>query len=698
MKNIDKVRNIGISAHIDSGKTTLTERILFYGGRIHKIEEVRGKSGVGAKMDSMDLEREKGITIQSAATQVQWKDNIVNIIDTPGHVDFTVEVERALRVLDGAVLVLCGVAGVQSQSMTVTRQMNRYKVPRLAFINKLDRSGSNPLRIIEQLREKLHLNAVAMCLPIGLEENHKGVVDLIDMKSITFEGENGENIIEGEIPADMVDDAKKYREKMIEAVADVSDEVAMLYLEGEEVPRDLLMSEVRKATIDLKFVPVYMGSAFKNKGVQRLLDAVNDFLPSPDQIAHQGVDVDNDEAPVDVHCDDDKPLIALAFKLEDGRYGQLTYLRIYQGTLKKGGFIFNAKDNKKTKVPRIVRMHSDEMQDIEEAGAGDIVALFGIDCASGDTFTDGTVRIAMSSIHVPETVIDLAVTPKKRDDSANFSKALQRFMKEDPTFRVRLDEESGQTIVSGMGELHLEVYIERIKREFNCEIIVGQPQVAYREAITAPVDAEYQHKKQTGGSGQYAKILARINPIPLEDDKAYEFKSSVVGGNIPKEYIPSCDKGFQEQIKEGMLIGQPVIGVDVDVYDGAFHPVDSSDMAFKLCAKTLFRENYSKMKPVVLEPMMNLEVSVPDEFQGAATGLVNQRRGIIMSTGSEGGFTTIVADAPLAAMFGFSTDLRSCTQGKGEFSMEFSKYNPAPKQVQEELVKKYQEKRAAESA
>ncbi|MCP5465039.1 MAG: elongation factor G [Deltaproteobacteria bacterium] len=698
MKNIDKVRNIGISAHIDSGKTTLTERILFYAGRIHKIEEVRGKSGVGAKMDSMDLEREKGITIQSAATHVQWKDSPINIIDTPGHVDFTVEVERSLRVLDGAVLVLCGVSGVQSQSMTVTRQMNRYRVPRIAFINKLDRAGSNPHRVIDGLREKLHLNAQALCLPIGLEDNHEGIVDLLEMKAIYFRGDNGETMERADIPADMVEEANEFRQKLIEEVANVDDVIGEKFLEEQEITNDELIAGIRRATLSHKFVPVYMGSAFKNKGVQRLLDAVTMFLPAPNEIPQYALDLNANEEKVAITSDDDKPLVALAFKLEDGRYGQLTYTRIYQGTLRKGDFIFNSRDNKKTKVPRVVRMHADEMQDIEEAGAGDIVAMFGVDCSSGDTFTDGNVKLSMESMHVPQTVIDLSVMPKNRDDVTNFSKALNRFSKEDPTFRVKVDPESNETIISGMGELHLEVYVERIKREFNTEVVVGEPKVAYREAITAPVDCEYQHKKQTGGSGQYAKIYAKMEPLEEnEEGKTYEFVDKVVGGTIPKEYIPSCDKGFQDQLQEGLLIGQPVVGVKMTVTDGDFHPVDSSDMAFKICAKTLIRENYHKASPVVLEPIMKLEVEVPDEFQGAATGLVNQRRGIIMNTGSDAGFTKIVADAPLSEMFGFSTDLRSCTQGKGEFSMEFNKYSPAPRQIQEELVKKYQQKRAEEN-
>lgn len=698
MEHIELERNIGISAHIDSGKTTLTERMLFYTGRIHKIEEVKGKSGVGAKMDSMELEREKGITIQSAATSVKWGKNEISIIDTPGHVDFTVEVERSLRVLDGAVLVLCGVAGVQSQSMTVTRQMNRYKIPRLAFINKLDRSGSNPLRIIQQLHEKLHLNAHAMCLPIGLEDDHRGIIDLLEMKALYFKGDNGENVVREDIPADMMEEAHTYQEKLIEALADVDDSIAEKYLEGHPFSKEELIPAIRRATINLKFVPVYMGSAFKNKGVQRLLDAVCMFMPAPADVKNFALDIENNEEQVELVNDDTKPLVALAFKLEEGRYGQLTYMRIYQGSLKKGDFIYDAKSNKKVKVPRLVKMHADEMEDILEAGAGDIVAMFGVDCATGDTFTDGRVRYSMTSMHVPDTVIDLAVTPKKREETANFSKALNRFTKEDPTFRVRLDKESSQTIISGMGELHLQVYVERIKREYGCEVEVGEPKVAYREAITQSIDVEYQHKKQTGGAGQYAKISARLDPIPLEEGIPYEFVNKVVGGKIPKEYIPSCDKGFQHQLKEGLLIGQPVLGVRCTIYDGNFHPVDSSDLAFQICAMTLVREHYHKARPVVLEPLMKLEVSTPEEFQGVSVGLINQRRGMIMSTQAETGYTVIVSEIPLSEMFGFSTDLRSLTQGKGEFTMEFLKYSPAPKAMQEELIKKYQEARAEKNS
>jgi elongation factor G len=694
---MEKIRNIGISAHIDSGKTTLTERVLFYTGKIHKIEEVRGKSGVGAKMDSMDLEREKGITIQSAATYCLWGDYNINIIDTPGHVDFTIEVERALRVLDGAILVLCAVAGVQSQSITVDRQMNRYKVPRIAFINKMDRAGANPYRVTQMLREKLNHNAHMITMPIGAEDKFEGIVDLVDMKAYYYDGDNGENIRIEEIPADLLPKAKELRHELAAALGDFDDDVAHLYLDDKDIPADLMKKAVRTATLSLKFTPVMMGSAYKNKGVQTLLDAVCTYLPNPSEVENIALDQDNEEAKVVLESTSEKPFVALAFKLEDGRFGQLTYMRIYQGKISKGDTIINSTNQKKVKVPRLVRMHSDEMNDIESSRAGDIVAMFGVDCSSGDTFTDGKHRYTMTSMFVPNAVISLAVAPKDKAGSANFSKALNRFTKEDPTLRVHRDEESAQTIISGMGELHLEIYIERIKREFACEVIAGQPQVAYRETITKHADFVYQHKKQTGGSGQYAKIGGFMEPLPVDAVETYEFVDDVVGGSIPREYIPSCDKGFQEQLKTGQLIGAPVVGVRMCVNDGASHAVDSSDMAFRVCAMTAVRENYALAKPVVLEPIMKLQVQAPEEFQGTVVGQINQRRGVIVLTQTEGSYFVVDAEVPLSAMFGYSTDLRSATQGKGEFTMEFLKYMAVPKNVQEELVKKYQEKRAAES-
>ncbi len=697
MANIEKIRNIGISAHIDSGKTTLTERILFYTNKIHKIEEVKGKSGVGATMDYMDLEREKGITIQSAATYCEWKESIINIIDTPGHVDFTIEVERALRVLDGAILVLCSVSGVQSQSITVDRQMTRYHVPRIAFVNKMDRAGADPIRVMEQLRDKLGHNAHMITLPIGAEDRFQGVIDLIDMKANYYDGDNGEKVRVEEIPAELLNEAKERRHELVAATGDFDDKVAELYLEDKEVPADLLRSAIRKATLSLKFIPVMCGSAYKNKGVQLLLDSVGYYLPNPSEVINEAHDQKNNEEKVLLESVANKPFVGLAFKLEDGRFGQLTYMRIYQGKVNKGDWIFNQSNQKKVKIPRLVRMHADEMHDIESAEAGDIVAMFGVECASGDTFTDGSIQYTMTSMHVPNAVISLAVAPKDKAGQANFSKALNRFSKEDPTFRVHRDEESAQTIISGMGELHLEIYIERMKREYACEVIAGQPQVAYRETITQKTDFMYQHKKQTGGSGQYAKIAGYFEPLPADAVQTYEFVDEVVGGKIPREFIPACDKGFQEQIKKGLLIGAPVVGFRAVVNDGAYHAVDSSDMAFRVCAMTAVREFYDKCKPIILEPIMKLQTQAPEEFQGSVVGQINQRRGLILNTGNLNNYVIVDAEVPLSEMFGYSTDLRSCTQGKGEFTMEFLKYSPVPRNVQEELVQKYQEKRAAEN-
>ncbi len=690
IKDLNKLRNIGISAHIDSGKTTLTERILFYTGRIHAIHDVRGKDGVGAKMDSMDLEREKGITIQSAATFCEWGDHAINIIDTPGHVDFTIEVERALRVLDGAVLILCAVSGVQSQSITVDRQMRRYSVPRIAFINKCDRAGADPFGVTEQLREELKHNAVLMQVPLGLEDKHKGVIDLLTMKAHYFEGEDGEVIRIEDCPEEHLEQAKKYRTKMIEAFADFDDEVAMAYLEGEEVTAEMLEPVVKRATLARTVTPVFMGSAYKNKGVQALLDAVVKFLPCPLEMNYHALEKDDEEVKHDLTPDPKKPLVMLAFKLEDGRYGQLTYCRIYQGTLEKGENIYNMSSGQKTKVGRLVRMHSDEMNEIEEAEAGDIVALFGVDCASGDTFTDGTIDVTMTSIHVPDAVITLAVKPKASEGLQNFSKALNRFSKEDPTFRVSRDEESGQTIIGGMGELHLQVYIERIRREYDVEVEVGAPQVAYRETITLQSEFDYTHKKQTGGSGQYARVKGYI--APSDEGEHYQFINEVRGGVIPKEFQGACDKGFQDSMDEGSLIGFPVVNVKACINDGDNHAVDSSDMAFRIAARAAFRKAYKTAKPVILEPIMKVEVECPEEFSGTVLGGISQRRGVITGSRTRQGYAIISSEVPLSEMFGYSNDLRSGTQGKAEFSMEFEKYSPVPKQIQEDLIKEYEEK------
>ena len=695
---IEKIRNIGISAHIDSGKTTLSERILFYTGKVHEIHEVKGKDGVGATMDSMDLEREKGITIQSAATYCVWKDYNINLIDTPGHVDFTIEVERALRVLDGAVLVLCSVSGVQSQSITVDRQMKRYKVPRLCFVNKMDRAGANPFRGMGQLREKLRHNAVLVMYPIGAEDQFKGVVDLVQMKAFYFDGENGENVREEAIPADIQGECDKYREELISAASEFDDTVAEKYLSGEAIGVDELRKAIRKGTLALAITPVFVGSAYKNKGVQLLLDGVTYYLPNPTEKENIALDQRNSEAEVVLKSDSKLPFVGLAFKLEDGRYGQLTYMRVYQGSLNKGDFIVNSTNEKRVKVPRIVRMHSNQMNDVESAKAGDIVALFGVECSSGDTFTDGTIKYSMTSMFVPEAVISLSVQPKDKSGDTNFSKALNRFTKEDPTFRVHRDDESNQTIISGMGELHLEIYCERMKREYACEVIVGKPQVAYRETIQQKGTFNYTHKKQTGGSGQFARVAGFIEPLPTDSVAQYEFVDDISGGVIPRNFIPAVDKGFKEAVKEGRLIGFPIVGVRCLINDGAYHAVDSSEMAFKTAALMAFREGYANAQPVVLEPIMKLEVNAPEEFQGSVMGQVNQRRGVIINSGTQDGYCVIEAEVPLSDMFGYSTDLRSATQGKGEFTMEFSKYSAAPRNVQDELVKKYQEKKAKEQA
>lgn len=685
--DLTTLRNIGISAHIDSGKTTLTERILYYTQRIHAIHDVKGKDGVGATMDFMELEKERGITIQSAATYCNWQGHSINIIDTPGHVDFTIEVERALRVLDGAVLVLCAVGGVQSQSVTVDRQMVRYKVPRLAFVNKCDRTGADPFRVSRQLKDKLNHNAVMIQLPLGLESDHQGVIDLVTMKAIRFEGDHGDDIIEGDIPPEMMEQAQEKREEMLDAVSLYSDELTEAILEGE-VTEDLIHDAIRKGTLSLGLTPVLVGSAYKNKGVQALLDAVVKYLPNPLDIENQALDLDNNEAEVALGNDPSLPLVMLAFKLEVSRYGQLTYVRIYQGSLKKGDTIVNMRTGKKSKVGRLIQMHADEMQDIEDAGSGNIVALFGIDCASGDTFTGGDVRYAMTSIHVPEPVISLAIKPKDKKGEMNMSKALSRFTKEDPTFRTYLDEETNETIVCGMGELHLDVYVERMRREYQAEVETGMPKVAYRETLTRMADFNYTHKKQTGGSGQFGRVAGFLEPCSEGD---YQFINKITGGAIPTEYIPSCDKGFQACLKKGALAGFPIVGIQVTINDGASHSVDSSDMAFQQAAIGAFREAYQKAAPIILEPLMRVVVETPVEFQGTVLGTLNQRRGMIISTSEDGAFSSIESEVPLAEMFGYSTVLRSSTQGKAEFTMEFSRYNPVPKSVSEEVIKKQKE-------
>ncbi len=690
VRDLSKVRNIGISAHIDSGKTTLTERILFYTNRIHAIHEVRGKDGVGAKMDSMELEKERGITIQSAATYTSWKDIDINIIDTPGHVDFTIEVERALRVLDGAILVLCSVGGVQSQSITVSRQMARYHVPRIAFINKCDRTGANPERVTAQLRDKLALNAHLMQIPIGLEADLVGLVDLVTMKALYFEGDNGEKIREDDIPASLLEKAREKREVLLEELSMFSEELMEAVLGGGEIAEKLINDAVRIGTLALEFVPVFVGSAYKNKGIQPLLDAVSAYLPCPTDVVNNALDLGNNEQEFPVTNAPEDKLIMLAFKLEDGRYGQLTYIRTYQGTLSKGDTVYNSRTGKKVKIGRLVRMHADEMEEIDSCGPGDIVALFGVDCASGDTFTAGGMSVSMSSMFIPEPVISLAILPTDNNAQNNMSKALNRFTKEDPTFRTYVDHETGETIISGMGELHLDVYIERMKREYQAEVQVGAPQVAYRETITAMAEFNYTHKKQTGGSGQFGRVAGYLEPM---EEGEYEFVDKIVGGVIPREYIPSCDKGFKKSMEKGSLCGAAITGVRAVINDGSFHAVDSSDIAFQLASIGAFKEAYARAKAVIMEPIMKVTVEGPTEFQGSVMGSLNQRRGMIIGTVEEGNYTVVEAEVPLSEMFGYSTVLRSLTQGKAEFTMEFASFRQVPKGVSEVLIKKYQEEK-----
>jgi elongation factor G len=688
-----RMRNIGISAHIDSGKTTLSERILFYSKKIHAIHEVRGKDGVGATMDHMELERERGITIQSAATQVTWKDHTINVIDTPGHVDFTIEVERSLRVLDGAVLVLCAVGGVQSQSITVDRQLKRYNVPRIAFVNKCDRTGANPFKVRLQLREKLGLNAVMIQIPIGLEDKLEGVIDLITMKAVYFDGDHGETIRHAEIPAHLKNDAVKYHEELLDAISMFSDEIAEKFLNGEEIPEDMIRAAIRKGTLGEQFVPVMLGSAYKFKGIQPLMDGIMHYLPDPTEVKNYALDLDNNENKVELSSNEKNPTVALGFKLEDGQYGQLTYVRIYQGRLKKGDELVNTRARKKFKIGRLVRMHADSMEDINEGEPGDIVALFGIECASGDTFCGGGLNYAMTSMFVPAPVISLAVNPKDKKSADQMAKALNRFTKEDPTFQTYVDPESNQTIIKGMGELHLEVYIERMRREYKCEVETGMPQVAYRETITQKAEFNYTHRKQTGGAGQFGRVAGFMEQYA---DGDYEFVDMIKGGAIPTEYVPSCDKGFKEAIKKGSLIGFPIVNIRCAINDGQSHPVDSSDIAFQSAAIGAFREAYNKAKPVILEPIMKVSVEGPTEFQGNIFASINQRRGIIIASVEDGHFSRVEAEVPLSEMFGYSTALRSLTQGKAEFTMEFEKYAKVPQSVSDALIKEAEDKRKKE--
>ncbi len=696
MENIKSIRNIGISAHIDSGKTTLTERMLYYAGRIHRIQEVRGGDG-GATMDFMELERERGITITSAATQVGWKDKVINVIDTPGHVDFTVEVERSLRVLDGAIMVLCSVGGVQSQSVTVDRQMKRYKVPRIAFINKMDRIGADPIRVRTDIGEKLGLNVVPIQLNVGTGEDFAGVIDLITMKYLTFEGNSGEKVVENDIPADMLDEAKDAHHEMLEALSMFDDELMEMLLEEQAPTVEQIQAIVREATINRDIVPLMMGTAFKNKGIQPLLDAVCTYLPSPLDRVNTARDHDNNGAEVPLTSDPDAPLCAMAFKVTDETFGQLTYTRIYQGSIVKGSQYRNVRTNKSVRIGRMVKMHANDREDIDTAGPGDIIALLAVDCASGDTFCGEGINYSLESIYVADPVISLSIKPKDTTAQDRMGKALNRFMKEDPTFRVSSDPETGDTVIAGMGELHLDVYIERMRREYRADVEVGAPNVSYREAPTIEAAFDYKHKKQSGGSGQYGHVVGRLIPLPEDSEVAYEFEDNISGGRIPGEYIPAVNKGFEQAMVKGPVAGYEIVGCKMCLDDGTYHAVDSSEMAFRIAARDAFNQAFLKAKPCLQEPLMAVEIEAPAEYQGPVVGDLNSRRGIIMNAETRDNISIINAEVPLSSMFGYATIVRSLSKGMATFTMEMSRYAQVPSYIADEIIEKRRAEKEAKA-
>uniref|UniRef100_A0A834VC46 Elongation factor G, mitochondrial n=1 Tax=Sarcoptes scabiei TaxID=52283 RepID=A0A834VC46_SARSC len=693
--DLERIRNIGISAHIDSGKTTLTERILFYTGRISQMHEVRGKDNVGAKMDSMELERQRGITIQSAATYVGWKGCNINIIDTPGHVDFTVEVERALRVLDGAILVLCGVGGVQSQTLTVTRQMDRYGVPCVAFVNKLDRNGANPDRVIEQMKKSIGFNAAFINFPIGIEDKLKGVVDVIEQKAIYFDGPNGETLRFDSIPKDLEAKAIDKRQELIEAVTNVDNELGELYLAEKTPTNDELIRAIRRASILRKFVPVFTGSALKNKGVQTLLDGVIEYLPNPSEVKNFAISHENDEEKEKILMNPARDLsnsfVGLAFKLDSTKFGQLTYIRVYQGHTKKGDYLYNSRTDKKIRVSRLVRMNANEMEDVSEVYAGDICAMFGVDCASGDSFvSDRTLKLSMESIHVPEPVISMSIKTASKDSMDNFSKAIKRFTKEDPTFKCNWDNDSKEMIISGMGELHLEIYAQRMEREYNCPVILGKPKVAFRESLTRPVKFNYLHKRQSGGAGQYGCVIGVLEPLSIQHNTKKAFSDETSGPNVPKWFVPAIRKGFEEMCEKGPLIGHRVTGIKFRLQDGKHHVVDSNDIAFQLAAQGAMKQTFENGQWIIIEPIMHVEVSAPSEYQGEVIGLITRRYGCLQSTNEVNNYFTAISEVPMNDMFGFATELRTLTQGKGEYTMEYSRYSPCRSDIQVSLCEEYQ--------
>ncbi|SMP15320.1 translation elongation factor 2 (EF-2/EF-G) [Desulfurobacterium pacificum] len=681
---LEKVRNIGIIAHIDAGKTTTTERILYYTGRIHKIGEVHEGA---AEMDWMEQEKERGITITSATTTCFWRDHRINIVDTPGHVDFTIEVERSLRVLDGAVTILCSVGGVQPQTETVWRQADKYRVPRIIFVNKMDRIGADFFKVVGEVEEKLGAKPVPLQIPVGAEDEFKGVVDLITMKAIIWEEETlGAKFHYEDIPEDLVPVAEEWREKMLEAIADVDEEIMMKYLEGEEITEDEIKAAIRKGTIELKFFPMLCGSAFKNKGVQPLLDAVVDYLPSPLDIPPiKGINPktgEEEERPASY----DAPFAALAFKiLTDPYVGQLTFVRVYSGLMESGSYVYNATRDKKERLARILRMHANKREEIPVLGAGDIAAAVGLrETYTGDTLCDPDHPILLEAMEFPEPVISVAVEPKTKADQEKLSLALQKLAKEDPSFRVSMDHETGQTIISGMGELHLEIIVDRLKREFGVDVNVGKPQVAYRETIRKEVTSEGKFIKQTGGRGQYGHVWLKIEP--LEPGKGFEFHETIKGGVVPKEYIPAVEAGVREAMETGVVAGYPMVDIKVTLFDGSYHEVDSSEMAFKIAGSMAFKEGAKKANPVLLEPIMEVEVTTPEEFMGDVIGDLNKRRGRVQGMEARGNAQVIRALVPLAEMFGYATDLRSMTQGRATYIMKFSHYEEVPPNVAEQII------------
>ncbi len=686
---IEKVRNIGIAAHIDAGKTTTTERILYYTGVSHKIGEVHEGA---ATMDWMEQEKERGITITSAATTCFWKDHQINIIDTPGHVDFTIEVERSMRVLDGAIAVFCAVGGVQPQSETVWRQANKYHVPRIAFVNKMDRIGADFYNVEKQIKERLKANPVPIQIPIGAEDNFKGVVDLVQMKALVWEDEAalGSKYEVVDIPAELQEKAEEYREKLIEAIAETDEELMEKYFAGEELTEEEIKKGIKKATLNLEIVPMLCGTAFKNKGVQPLLDAVIDYLPAPTEVTWiKGIDPKTGEE-ISVNPGDDQPFSGLAFKImTDPFVGKLTFTRFYSGIIKSGSYVLNSTKNKKERVGRLLRMHANKREEVDEFYSGEIGAIVGLkNTLTGDTLCDESRPIILERMEFPEPVISVAVEPKTKADQEKMAVALQKLAEEDPSFRVTTDEESGQTIISGMGELHLEILVDRLKREFKVECNTGKPQVAYRETFKNTVEQEYKYAKQSGGRGQYGHVFLRL--IPQEPGKGYEFVDLIKGGVIPREYIPAVDKGIQEAAQAGVLAGFPVVDFKAELYDGSYHEVDSSEMAFKLAGSMAFKEGMKKANPVILEPIMKVEIEVPEEYMGDVIGDINRRRGQVNSMEDQHGVKKITAFVPLAEMFGYSTDLRSMTQGRGTYSMVFDHYEEVPNNIAEEIIKERQ--------